>query len=71
MEKEGYNCRSKNRENCPLNGECLTKNVMYEASIISYLANYGDKKYKGVTYNPFKTRLGNQEKKLPKQGVQE
>ena len=64
--REGCNCQQgEHRGNCPLNGECLTKNVMYEALITSNLTNYGEKKYKGVTYNPFKTRLGNHEKAFP------
>ena len=43
-------------------GECLTKNVLYEATVTSTLRNYGEKQYKGITYNPFKVRLGNHEK---------
>ncbi len=63
MERGGCNCqRGQYRGNCPLDGECQTKNVLYEATITSTLANYGEKKYKGITYNAFKTRLGNHEK---------
>ena len=63
MIREGCNCQGTDDPGrCPLNGECLTKNIMYEAAITSNLASYGEKKYKGVTYNPFKTRLGNHEK---------
>ena len=63
MERGGCNCqRGEYRGNCPLNGECQTKNVLYEASITSTLRNYEEKKYKGITYNAFKTRLVNHEK---------
>ena len=63
LQRGGCNCqRGEYRGNCPLNGECQTKNVLYEATINSTLANYGEKKYKGITYNEFKTRLANHEK---------
>ena len=63
LEREGCNCqRGRYRNNCPLGGECLTKNVLYEATVTSTLRNYGEKQYKGITYNPFKVRLGNHEK---------
>ena len=63
LAKEGCNCqRGEYRNNCPMGGECLTKNVMYEALLTSNLANYGEREYKGITYNAFKTRLGNHEK---------
>ena len=61
--REGCNCqRGEYRGNCPLNGECLSKNVLYEGTVTSSIVNYGEKKYKGITYNQFKVRLGNHEK---------
>ena len=63
LEKDGCNCqRGEYRGNCPLDGECLTKNVLYEAVITSTLPNYGEKIYKGITYNTFKKRHGNHKK---------
>ena len=63
LEKDGCNCeRGAYRGNCPVNGECLTKNVLYRATVTSNLPNYGEKKYKGITYNTFKKRHYNHEK---------
>ena len=36
--EEGCNCR--NRNNCPLNGKCLTPNIIYDAQIMSNQPNY-------------------------------
>ena len=63
LEKDGCNCeRGAYRGNCPVNGECLTKNVLYRATVTSDLQNYGEKNYKGITYNTFKKRHYNHEK---------
>ena len=52
----GCNCRSK--ENCPLQNECLTPKMVYQADVKN-LANDGKKFYLGVTEIPFKERFGN------------
>ena len=63
LERKGCNCqRGRYRNNCPLNGECLTKNALYEGTVTSTLRNYGEKVYKGITYNEMKIRIGNHEK---------
>ena len=54
------NCNNKNER--PLNGECKTSNVLYEARINSNLRNYREKIYKGITASIFKTRYGNHKK---------
>ena len=51
------NCRVKS--SCPLNGHCLTENVLYQATITSTLPNYNSKIYKGISYLPFKLRYRN------------
>ena len=62
LNRGGCNCqRGRHRNNCPLNGECLTPNVLYEAEVTSNLPAYGKKIYKGITHNEFKTREGNHE----------
>ena len=59
LERGGCNCqRGRHRNNCPLSGECLTKNLLYGATLSSDLRNYQDKKYRGITYNEFKEREG-------------
>ena len=56
------NCQRRYRDNCPLGGECLSQNVLYEARLNSTEENYTEKNYKGITEPPFKTRLGNHER---------
>ena len=51
------NCRNKN--DCPLNGECLTENVLYETEVTSDLPNYTPKTYRGITAPKFKLRYAN------------
>ena len=41
--EESCNCRNKN--NCPLDGKCLTPNIIYEAQITSNQRNYKQKVY--------------------------
>lgn len=47
-----------------MNGECLTGNAMYEATVTSSEPNYPVNKYVGITEPVFKTRLGNHEKEF-------
>ena len=54
------NCVVKN--DCPLNGHCLTTNVLYEGTITTDITNYGEKTYKGITEPKFKLRYGNHKK---------
>ena len=44
--EESCNCRNKN--NCPLDGKCLTPNIIYEAQITSNQLNYKQKVYIGI-----------------------
>ena len=50
------NCR-KRRDECPLNGACLTESIIYKASVSA--KNLPTKYYFGVTEGDFKTRLRN------------
>ena len=47
------NCREKN--SCPLNGKCLQKGVVYQATVVQKYTNQKDT-YIGITENEFKTR---------------
>lgn len=47
------NCRAK--KECPLNGECLTESVVYQAEVKAKNSNE-TKKYIGLTEGPFKQR---------------
>ena len=51
------NC-PRNRE-CPLNGNCLSVNTIYNGKISSDLPNYGEKNYAGMSEPIWKLRLGN------------
>ena len=49
------NCRKANQ--CPLNGECLTKSVIYKASMTMRDSNEEARTYIGLTKNEFKERF--------------
>ena len=49
-----YNCRDKSA--CPLNGQCLTANLIYQATVETSTAK---QTYIGLTQNKFKTRYTN------------
>ena len=50
----GCNCR--NRRDCPLDGACKTKNIVYQATVKT---NSTSETYVGLTENAFKTRYAN------------
>ena len=58
--EESCNCRNKN--NCPLDGKCLTSNIIYEAQITSNQLNYKQKVYIGTAETDFKHRFNNHTK---------
>ena len=53
-DEEKCNCTRKNKNNCPLNGNCCQKSVVYKAEVISDVET---KVYYGSTKNEFKTRF--------------
>jgi hypothetical protein len=59
LERGTCNCPQRNKENCPLDGQCTTSNILYEAKISSSEQDYPEKMYVGISEPPFKTRLGN------------
>ena len=58
--EEGCNCRNRNK--CPLDGKCLTPNIIYEAQIMSNHPNYKQKVYIGTAETDFKHRFNNHTK---------
>ena len=58
--EESCNCRNKN--NFPLDGKCLTPNIIYEAQITSNQRNYKQKVYIGTAKTDFKHRFNNHTK---------
>ena len=55
-------CNCRDKDNCPLDGECLTENVLYETEISCDLPNYTPKVYRGITASKFKLRYANHKK---------
>ena len=62
LQRGSCNCERRYRDNCPLDNNCLSENVMYEVRITSTGRNRTEKVYKGITETSFKTRLANHEK---------
>ena len=54
--KRNCNCRADNT--CPLDGKCLSSNIVYWAEVLIDNNQHGDK-YFGIYETEFKTRLGN------------
>ena len=54
-------CREKEKDNCPLGGKCLLKNIIYQANITpeTNTKNFNKETYIGLTSNSFKARLAN------------
>ena len=54
-------CNCQTIENCPLRGNCLNGNLIYQADVTT-ADNRTAIKYLGMTANPFKTRYNNHKK---------
>ena len=52
----GKECHCRKRDECPLNGACLTESIIYKASVS--VKNLPTKYYYGVTEDDFKTDRG-------------
>ena len=50
------NCNCRNKEACPLNGQCQIGEVVYESTLSSNQSNYKEKKYFGIAEESFKGR---------------
>ena len=61
--EKSCNCRKKNE--CPLNGECLTKNVIYQAKIVTNQPKPESHTYVGLSVN-FKDRFRNHKQTMEK-----
>ena len=58
----GKTCNCRKNIICPMNGNCLDKNVLYEAAITCNLPNYKPKIYKGICATTWKERFANHNK---------
>ena len=54
--QRNYNCHA--NSTCPLDGKCLSSNIVYSAEVLIGNNHHGDK-YFGNCKTEFKTRLGN------------
>ena len=55
-------CNCTGPDNCPVNGNCLEKGILYLGRVSSDLPNYTTKEYKGICSTVFKDRYGNHNK---------
>ena len=55
------------QKQCPLNGQCLTESLVYQANITANIPGYKEKVYLGVSETTFKVRYGNHKKSFIKQ----
>ena len=55
-DKQDRKCNCRNKESCPLEGKCLSKNVVYQAKVTS---NNQTETYVGLTESEFKTWYNN------------
>ena len=52
------NCNCRHKTTCPLNGQCLTSGVIYQATVTEQDSGK-EETYTGITDNQFKTRFNN------------
>ena len=53
---KGSECSCRNKDNCPLDGKCQTRSIIYKATVVS---GEEERKYIGLTEDPFKQRYAN------------
>ena len=51
------NCNCRKKENCPVGGQCLTKNVIYQATVNPTQDPDSVETYVGLTGNTFKKKM--------------
>ena len=52
-------CNFTNKKQCPLNRQCLTEGIVYQANITANISDYKENVYLGVSETTFKVRYGN------------
>ena len=60
-------CNCTNKKQCPLNRQCLTESIVYQANITANIPGYKEKVYRGVSETKFKIRYGKHKKSFTKQ----
>ena len=59
QKKKEKTCNCRNGTSCPLNGDCLENNIVYEGTINCNKPNYKEKIYFGIAETSFKQRFSN------------
>ena len=54
--KAKYDCDCRNKESCPIQNQCLTPKVLYEATVVNYSDNENRYIYFGTSDTAFKER---------------
>ena len=60
--QEERSCSCRNKDKCPLDGKCLTKNLIYQATVVTTQPTPETQTYIGLSAPEFKARLGNHKK---------
>ena len=59
------NCTN-NKQQCPLNGKCLTESIVHQVNIMANIPGYNEKVYLGVSETTFKVRYDNHKESFAK-----
>ena len=51
-------CNCRNKKQCPVNGQCFTETIVYQANITASISGYKEKVYLGVSKTAFKVCCG-------------
>ena len=62
-ETTSFGCNCRKQDSCPLNGECLTSQIVCRAAVTN-TANEDRKKYMGLADSTFKERHSNHKRDL-------
>ena len=60
-------CNCANKKQCPLNRQCLTESIVYQANITANILGYKEKVYPGISKTTFKVCYVNNKQSFTKQ----
>ena len=69
-EQAGKECNCRAGYICPLDGKCLKKNIIYQATIIPKKEGEKEENYIGLTSTTFKARLANHKASLKNRNLE-
>ena len=62
IEQQSKTCNCIKKDLCPMNNNCLSSSIIYQATITSNTQNYNEKVYIGLCETTFKKRYANHKK---------